>query len=154
MGLKVYLPIALVVFLAGTTGADLVARTSIAREPFAAALREHLYYYGNVQRVGTIVLLVPFVAVALLSARAGKRARTRGVAWIFAAAMLTLLYFYYQGHQAAQLALLEHKWTASALAVGFLPFFPGVPVVLAVLAAGAFAAKVDPLATDQERQRD
>lgn len=153
MGLKVYLPLALVVFLAGTTGADLVARTSIAGEPLGVAMREHFYWAG-VQFVGTLMLLAPFVAVAFLCARAGKQARTRSVASIFAAAMLTLLYFYYQGHQEAQLALLEEKWTASALAVGMLPFYPGIPLVLAVLVAGKFAAKSDPRNADQDRKQD
>ena len=152
MGLKVYLPLALVVFLAGTTGADLVARTAIAGEPFGVALRDHLYYYAGVQLVGTIFLLAPFVAVSFLCARAGRQARTRSVASIFAVTMLTLFYFYYQGHQGAQLALLEEKWTASALAVGMLPFFPGIPLVLAVLVAGKFAAKLDPVATGHGKQ--
>ena len=35
-----YLPLAVAVFLAATTGADLIARTSIAAEPLAFALRE------------------------------------------------------------------------------------------------------------------
>lgn len=152
MGLKVYLPLALVVFLAGTTGADLVARTSIAGEPFGVALREHLYWAG-LQFVGTLMLLAPFVAAAFVCARAGKQARTRTVAPIFTAAMLTLLYFYFQGHQGAQLALLQEKWTASALSVGMLPFYPGIPVVLAVIAAGALAAKYDPRISDQDRKR-
>ena len=128
MGLKVYLPLAVVVFLAATTGADLIARTSIAGEPLAAALREHLYYAG-LQFVGTILLLAPFVAVAFVCSRAEKQARSRSVALIFAAAMFTLLYFYFQGHQGAQHALLEEKWTAAALSIGLLPFFIGVPVV-------------------------
>lgn len=147
MGLKFYLSLALIFFLAATTGADLIARTAIAREPFEAALREHLYYYAGVQIVGTLILLTPFLAVAHLCARMEKKARRRTAVPIFTAAMFTLLYFYFQGHQAAQNALLDEKWTASTLAVGMLPLFPGVPVVLAVLAAGALASKWDPRAS-------
>ena len=147
MGLKVYLPLAVVVFLAATTGADLIARTSIAGEPFAVALREHLYW-AAVQFVGTIILFAPFVAVAFVCARAEKRARSRSVALIFAAAMLSLLYFYFQGHQGAQRAMLEEKWTAAALSIGLLPFFIGIPVVLGSWGAAALAAKLDARMSD------
>jgi hypothetical protein len=147
MGFKVYLALAVFAFLAATTGSDLVARTSIAGEPFTVALREHLYWAG-VQFVGTILLLAPFVAVAVVCALVEKDARSRSVVSIFTAAMLALLYFYFQGHQAAQHALLEEKWTAAALSVGVLPFFIGGPVLLAVIGAGAAATKLDPRASD------
>jgi hypothetical protein len=142
MGLKVYLPVAVVVFLAATTGADLVARTSIAGQPFASALHEHLYYAG-VQFVGTMFLLAPFIAVAFACAYVEKQARTRSALGIFAAAMVTLLYFYFEGHQAAQRDALQKMWTAATLDVGLLPFFIGGPVILAVAGAGALASKFD-----------
>lgn len=142
MNLKVYLPAALVTFLAATTGADLYARTTIGRESFDVALRDHLHW-AAVQFVGTLLLLAPFVAVAFVCSRMAKQARTRSVALIFAVAMLTLLYFYFQGHQAAERAVLEKMWTAAILSIGLLPFFIGVPVVLAVIGAGMLAAKFD-----------
>jgi hypothetical protein len=142
MGLKIYLPVAVVAFLAATTGADLVARTSIVGQPFAAALKEHFYWAGA-QFVGTMLLLAPFVAVAFVCAFAEKHARTRSILTIFVAAMLTLLYFYFQGHQAAERAMLHKMWTAATLSVGLLPFFIGIPVVLAAIGAGALAAKFD-----------
>jgi uncharacterized membrane protein (DUF485 family) len=147
MRLRVYLPLAVVVSLIATTGADLVSRMSIAGEPFAAALRDHLYLAGE-QFVGTMLLLAPFVIVAFVCAFVEKQARGRSVAVIFAIAMLTLLYFYFQGHQAAQHAFLEEKWTAAALAIGLLPFFIGIPVILAVIVAGAFAARFDRRTSD------
>lgn len=142
MGLKVYLPVAVVVFLVATTGSDLIARTSIGGDSFTVALRDHLYW-AAAQFAGTIFLLAPFVAVALVSARVEKQARSRSVVVTFALAMLTLLYFYFQGYQGAQQAFLEEKWTAAALSVGLLPFFIGVPVVLVVVGAGALAGKFD-----------
>jgi hypothetical protein len=142
MGLKVYLPVALIVFVAATTGADLVARTSIGGQPFSVALREHLYW-AAVESVGTILLLAPFVAVAFVCRLMENRARTRSVLVIFAVAMLTLLYFYFQGYQAAERAALQKMWTAATFSIGLLPFFIGVPVVLAVMGAGALAAKFD-----------
>jgi len=146
MGFRVYLPVAVVVFFAATTGADLVARISIARQPFAAALHEHFYWAG-VQFVGTMLLLAPFVAVAIVCALLERKARTRSILLIFAVAMLTLLYFYFEGHQAAERAALQRMWTAATLSVGLLPFFIGFPVVLVVIGAGALAAKFDPRAS-------
>lgn len=142
MGLKVYLALAVAVFLAATTGADIVARTSVAGETFQAALQEH-FDWGPVQFIGTLLLLAPFVAVAFVSASVEKTARRRSAVLIFGVAMLALLYFYFQGHQGAQHALMKKKWTAAALSVGLLPFFIGVPVVLAAIGAGAVAAKFD-----------
>jgi hypothetical protein len=142
MGLRIYLPVAAVVFLAATTGADLVARTSIGGQPFAAALHEILYWAG-VELVGTMLLLAPFVAVAFVCALVEKQSRTRSASPIFAIAMLTLLYFYFQGHQAAEHAALQKMWTAATLSIGLLPFFIGVPVVLAAMAMGALAARFD-----------
>lgn len=63
MRLKTYLSLAVMVFVVATTGADLIARTSIAGEPLSVALREHLHW-AVVQFVGTVLLLTPFVAVA------------------------------------------------------------------------------------------
>jgi biotin transporter BioY len=90
-----------------------------------------------------MVLLAPFVAVAFVCALVERQARTRSVLLIFTVAMLTLLYFYFQGHQAAERAALQKMWTAATLSVGLLPFFIGVPVVLAAMGAGALAAKFD-----------
>jgi hypothetical protein len=142
MGLKFYLPIAVITFLAATTGSDLVARTSIGGETFRHALDE-LVYYAYVQIIGTVLLLAPFVGVAFLCARAERRARTRSVAAIFAVAMIVLFYFYFEGYQGSQYAMLDRKWTAAALSIGLLPFFIGVPVALVVAGAAALAGKYD-----------
>jgi hypothetical protein len=147
MGLKGYLLPAVVAFLAATTGSDLIARTSIGGEPLGVALREHLYYAG-VQVVGTIFLLAPFIGVAFVCSRAEKWTNSRSVCAIFAVGTFALLYFYFQGYQAAQHALLEEHWTAAALSIGMLPFFIGVPVVFAAWGAATLAAKLDPRMSD------
>lgn len=146
MSLKVYLSLALGTFVAATAGSDLYARTTIGRQRFPEALREHLYW-AAVELGGTLLLLAPFVVTALVCARAEKQARPRTTGLIFGLAMLALLYFYFQGHQAAQRAELERMWTAATLSIGLLPFFIGIPVVLAVMAAGALAARFDARAT-------
>lgn len=142
MGLKVYLPVAAIVFAAATTGAEVVAGTSIAGETFAGTLRDSLHW-SAVEWPGTLVLLAPFVAVAIVCAFVEKRARTRSVLVIFALGMLALLYFYFQNYQVAQRAALKHLWTAATMSVAVLPFLVGFPVFLAVVGAGALAAKFD-----------
>lgn len=142
MGLKLYLPVAVVVFVAATVGADVVAMMVIGGQPFAAALHEHLYW-ARVEFVGTVLLLAPFVAVAFVCARVEKKSRTRSALLFFAVAMLALLYFYFHGYLSAERAAQQQKWTAASLSIGLLPFFIGIPVVLAVIGAGALAAKYD-----------
>jgi hypothetical protein len=142
MSFKVYLPLSAASFLVATTGADVIARMTIANEPLTTALREHFYWAG-VQFVGTSLLLAPFAGVALVCAGVEKRAQSRSAAFIFGAAMLVLIYFYFQGHQAAQHALLEQHWTAAALSIRLLPFFVGLPVAVTALGVGILVARFD-----------
>lgn len=143
MGTKAYLTVAVVVFFAATSGADIIAKTSISGDTFLVALREHFYWAG-MQFVGTMFLLAPFIAVAMTCGVAERRARSRWVIAIFFVAMSVLLYFYFEGYQAAEHAMLREMWTAATLSVGLLPFFIGIPVVLAAIGAGAIAAVLDP----------
>jgi uncharacterized membrane-anchored protein len=147
MGLKVYLPVAVLLFVAATLGADVVAQTSIGGKALSIALHEHLYWAG-VELAGTLLLLAPFVVVAGICAFVERRARTRTVLVIFSLAMLVLLYFYFQGYQAAEHAELKHLWTAATLSIGFLPFGIGLAVVLAVIVFGWLATELDPRASD------
>ena len=145
--LKIYLPLAVLFFLVATTGVDIFARIKIAGEPFAQALKESLYWSG-VQFVMTIMLLVPFVLIALICAYGQKRAPGLRIAVIFAIAMVPLLYFYVDGHFAAQQAMKAEHWTAAALSVGLLPFFIGAPVVLLTFGVTAAVAGFDRDAQD------
>ena len=147
MGLRAYLPAAVVVFLAATTGADVYARITIGHEHFSPALGDH-FYWAAVQFVGTLLLLAPFVGVAFVCAYVEKRTRIRSAILIFAAAMLVLFYFYFQGHQAAERAMVAKMWTAATLSIGLLPFFIGIPVVLVAMGAAALAIKLDRCTTD------
>ena len=142
MKLKLYLALAVLAFVVATLGSDLVARMSIAGEKMTQALSEHLHWNWE-QLTGTMSLAAPFIAVACICALAQRRARNRSAVIIFAIATITLLYFYFSGYQASQHALLESKWTAAALAIGLLPFFIGIPVVIATALAGAIVARFD-----------
>ena len=140
MKLKRYLALAVLAFVVATAGSDLVARTSIAGEKMTQALSKQLYWNWE-QFAGSLLLAAPFIAVACICALAQRRARDRGGVVIFTIATITLLYFYFSGYQASQHALLESKWTAAALAFGLLPFFVGIPVVLAAALAGVVVAR-------------
>lgn len=143
MGFRIYLPIGFAVFVGATMGADVYARMTIAGESLGVAIGEHLHWAG-VQVVATVLLLAPFVGIPFLCHLVEKKARRRGVIGIFAVTMVMLFFFYFQGYQGAEVALLEEKWTASALSVGLLPFFVGLPVFIAACGAGALAIELDP----------
>jgi uncharacterized membrane protein YfcA len=140
MGLKLYLPVSVLVFLTATIASDVIALTSIGGEPFEAALREHLYW-ARVEILGTALLMAPFVAVAFISSLGERRAGKRATALIFAVAMLALLYFYFQGYQAAERAAEARKWTGATLSIALLPFFVGLPVAIGTWIAQAATAK-------------
>ncbi|WP_414902534.1 hypothetical protein ACMT1E_04700 [Sphingomonas flavalba] len=132
---KIYLFIAFLAFLVAVTGSDLFARMTIAGQPFGVAFSEHLRveWIGN---IGLLVLFCPFAASALICASVNKRAGALSAILIFCIALAVLIYSYFNGFQAAQHALLQQRWTAAALSVGFLPFFTGTPLVFAVWVAG------------------
>ncbi|MCJ8155866.1 hypothetical protein [Sphingomonas sp. LaA6.9] len=142
MKTKAYLLSASVVFVVAVTGSDLIARMTIAGESFTNAVAEHGRWASDVA-LGMLLLFFPFIGTALICASTNKRANTRSAAAIFCVSMATLAYFYFGGFQVAQYALLERKWTASALSVGLLPFFIGIPLLAVVAIAGLVAAKID-----------
>jgi uncharacterized membrane-anchored protein len=152
MGLKLYLPVSLAVFLAATTGADAFAGMSLGGQTFAAALQENLYW-ARVELFGSLLLLAPFIAVAAVCALVERRARSRTVLLIFAVAMLALLCFYFQAYQTAERAELQHMWTAATLSIAFLPLGIGLAVVLAVILFGWLATELDPRLRDQGRKQ-
>lgn len=142
MRTQVYLGIAIVAFVAAVTGSDLFARITIGQLSFSQAFREHLEW-ASVTLAGLLFLLGPFLFVAVLCGKAQKKVRTRSVACIFGASLLTLMYFYFDGFQAAEWSMLHERWTAAALSVGLLPIFIGLPVVAVALGALFLAARFD-----------
>jgi heme/copper-type cytochrome/quinol oxidase subunit 3 len=142
MRLWLYLPAAVVAFVAATTGSDLIARTSIAGQTLRQAFVEHVHWVV-VQIVGTFLLLAPFVALGFLCAALEKDIRTRSVMAIFAAGALGLIFLYFDGYQAAEQFARQRMWTAATLSIGFLPF-KSVVVLLLCIGASALATKFDP----------
>jgi hypothetical protein len=134
--------IALLVFFVAVTGSDLFARITIGQRSLMGAVGEHVEWAG-LTLIGLLLLLAPFLVVALICAIANKRARTRSAVTIFVAALIALFYFYFGAFQMAERALLDAQWTAAALSIGLLPFFVGIPAVLLTAIAAALAMGFD-----------
>lgn len=128
----IYLIAAVLLFLISTLGADIIARVRIAGEPFGLAINSTLNNMIE-NPIGALFLFAPFLLVALICAGASaQKAHKYFSIIIFAIAMVVLVYSYFQGYSAAQHAMLEQKWTAAALSIGLLPFFVGIPLLLAI----------------------
>ncbi|RYY27182.1 MAG: hypothetical protein EOP62_08505 [Sphingomonadales bacterium] len=141
MKIRTYVLAAIAVFVAAVTGSDLIARMTIAGLSFSAAVAEHLEW-ESLTIVGIFFLFLPFVGAALICGVANKRARTRSAVTLFSVAMAVLAYFYFDGFQASQRAMVDQSWTAAALLIGVLPFF-GLALVAAVAILAAAVARFD-----------
>jgi len=128
MNIRWFLAIAAVAFLIATTGSDVFARVTIGGETLTKAVSEH-FYWAAVQFIGTLMLLAPFVFLAVIASWVQERTNTWIAVAVFGIPMLYLIYSYFQGYQASQAAMLDKRWTAATLSIGFLPF-AAAPVVL------------------------
>jgi hypothetical protein len=128
MSFRWFLALAAVAFLVATTGSDVFARVTIGGQPLLKAVSEHFYWAG-VQFIGTILLFAPFGFLAVIASWVQDRKNAWTAVALFAIPTLYLIYSYFDGYQASQIAMLDKRWTAATLSVGFLPF-AAVPVVL------------------------
>jgi biotin transporter BioY len=119
-----------------------IVRTSVAGQTFGEALTEHAHW-AVIQPVATLLLLAPFVAVAILSAAMEKDIRRRSAVAIFGAAALALIFLYFRGYNAAEQFARQRMWTAATFSTAFLPL-KAIVVVLLALAASAVATRFDP----------
>jgi len=128
MNIRWFLALAAVAFLIATTGSDVFARVTIGGETLSKALSQHFYWAG-VQFIGTLMLLAPFGFLAVIASWVQDRTNTWKAVALFAVPTAYLVYSYFGGYQASQLAMLDKRWTAATLSIGFLPF-AAAPVVL------------------------
>ena len=142
MPLKSYWIIAFIAFVAAVTGSDLVARMTISQLSLSEAVSEHLEW-ASLTVVGLVFLLAPFLFVALICAKAHRKALARSAVSIFGASLLALMYCYFGAFQAAEQSMIDERWTAAALSIGLLPFYVGLPVILLALGAAAIASRLD-----------
>jgi hypothetical protein len=151
MNKRTYLLASFLMFVAIVTGSDLYARITIAGEVFAHAISEH-FRWASMTIVGLFFLFAPFAGVALICCRANRRGRTRSVLAIFCFAILCLGYFYFNGFQSAQHAMIMKRWTAAALSIGLLPFYTGIPLLLFVFGFVTLIARLDPRRLEEPPQ--
>jgi hypothetical protein len=139
MGIKSYLAISVIAFLAATTGSDVFAAMTIGGQRLGPALAEHLYW-ARVEFVGTLLLLAPFGLLAVIGSWVeGKAGRWKALI-VFSVATICLVYSYFEGYEASKVAELDKHWTAATVDVGFLPF-TAVPVVLLAWLIGYVAVR-------------
>lgn len=135
MQLRSYMGLAAAAFLIATTGGDIVARTTIAGNTLNQAFMEHLDW-ASVTVTGVFLLFIPFAGAAFIGFQLQKFGKTINVFIIFLLSMTILIYFYFNGFADAQRAVLERQWTAATFSVGLLPFFVGLPLLLAMQVGG------------------
>lgn len=122
---------AVLLFLAATLGADVVARTTAGGQGLGHALTEHAHY-ALVQPVATAMLFAPFLLLGWMSASlAGRKGFDAGLG-VFLLGTLLLGFTYFSGYQDSQGCMKRHMWTAAALAVGLLPV-KSLPLLLICL---------------------
>jgi len=140
--IRAYLLIAAAIFIAVVTGSDLIARVTVAGNTLGEAVDEHLRW-ASLTIVGIILLFAPFGFAALICGAANKRANTRSAAALFFVTLAALAYCYFGGFQASQHAMLDKRWTAATLAIGLLPFFVGLPLLVVVAIVAGLIARFD-----------
>lgn len=140
--MRSYLLLAVVAFVITVTGSDMVAKMVLSDLSIREAFDQHLEW-ASLTILGILFLFAPYAAAALICAKVNERSRTETAATLFALSLLVLSYFYFGGFHAAEKAMIDKRWTAAALSIGLLPFFVGVPFVLALLGAALIARKLD-----------
>lgn len=136
MEVKAYLRSGGIAFPVVITGSDMIARVTVAGQSLGQALSEHVHW-ASMTIAGLGFLFLPFAGSALICAWADRHAEGKSMAVLFALSLLILAYFYFCGFEAAQQAMLDRRWTAAALSVGLLPFFIGIPLLLALSTCAA-----------------
>ena len=126
-----FVGLAVLLAIVATLGSDVVARTSIGGQSFAAAAKEHLYYAAT-QPVGTALLIAPFLLLGWIAASAAKQKGLEAGFAVFLAGAILLGLMYFSDYQDSRISMKERRWTAATLSIGFLPF-KSIPLLLLCL---------------------
>jgi hypothetical protein len=140
MGIKWFLAIAATAFLAATAGSDAIVSMTNGGQSLADALSEH-FYWARVEFVGTLALFAPFAFLAAIAWWVENNTGTWKASLLFAAPTIYLIYSYFEGYQASQIAASHKLWTAATVSIGFLPL-RAAPVVLIVWLVGVFLVRL------------
>ena len=130
---RLFTVLTLALFLLINFGFEVFARLWFGRNILLEAVGETLYYSLS-QPFGTLLLLAPIALLGWMSASLSvKKTLKLGIILFVLCAMgLGLIYFW--GHMGSQHAMQNHKWTASALSVGLIPF-KSIPILTVCLIA-------------------
>ena len=134
MASRIYIILAVISSLISTIGAPIIASVIRSDESISNATWEQLNLVISYP-FELLFFLVPFFAIAAVSAKLGQSIEGQSAPFIFSLGMLALIYVYYDGHFAALEAMDAERWTAAALTLGFMPIFGGGLVGLFVIGA-------------------
>jgi hypothetical protein len=127
----------LAAFLVATVGFDFLARAVVSNESVGLAASNSVRWLA--EPLWTFLLLLPFLAAAILGAELSKAASARVGRAFFAVLLGVLGLLYFSGFWGAQTALVERKWTAATLSVGLTPFL-SIPIIFVACIAAALIA--------------
>jgi uncharacterized membrane protein YfcA len=120
-------------------GFDFIARTFVTHESLSVAASKSFQWLT--EPLAAVLLLLPFIAAAVLGAELANAADRRVGTSFFGALLAVLALLYFSGFWNAQAALLERKWTAASLSVALTPFL-SIPVLfIAGIAAVVIARR-------------
>ena len=115
----IYLILSMLLFIASYTGSAAYARVVVSGETPEAAVRA-AFASTLTQPLTSCHMIIPFLLLAF-SAAPMSRVRAAGAgAVLFIAGGILFAWMYLSGHLDSQAALLQRKWTASALAMAFV----------------------------------
>lgn len=114
-------------FLVATNGFEILASVLVARTPLHSALRESVTY-SIAQPVSTFLLALPFLIASALGAEMVRAFTLLKVSLLLSVVFGLLGWLYFSAYWNAQLSILEHRWTSSALSIGLLPF-KSIPIL-------------------------
>jgi hypothetical protein len=135
-----FAPLSALCLVIATFGFDVAARASVRNHSLADAVSQSVEQIVDAPFF-TFLLVVPFVALASLTAEAGKAANAK-VAGVYFAVFASLLgYIYFSGYWGAQTALQNGAWTAASLSVPMIPFWSIAIVVLAGITVAVIERK-------------
>lgn len=116
--LFIFLVIAVPLGLTIMLGFDIMARVRVNGEGLGLALH-HALRDSNWR--GITFLLAPFVGLGFISAAASKHSLRYGY-FLLLCSVIVLTPLYWSGYVNSQRFLRSSSWTASALAIGLVPF--------------------------------
>jgi hypothetical protein len=134
-----FVALAIALFVVVDLVADVAARVSVRAQAVDLAVSEHLQLAGQ-QLVGTAILALPFVGMALIGWPVlQRRGGAVGVAFLVGSALLLGVAFGVGYRQVAQ-AMVERHWTAAALSQAFIVVMC-LPLLLVAFVAARFVGK-------------